>query len=243
MELSEKRSFKPQLAHPNREKAGIKTAKELIDKKSPEAMAALEKIIVEHPVLLHRAPTLHRLSIQAYEPVLVEGKAIRLYPLATTPFNADFDGDQMPVHVPLSKEAQTEARMLMLASKNIIAPKDGKPIVTPTQDMILGNYYLTIERSQHERVYSSIQDVWNAVLNCEVEFNEPIHVYQGEEEQIYRDIRFLKDEVEQGRAPSVARFVVEDREGHAFSTISEVEHAYEFGMIDFHLVFVIPQEN
>ncbi len=239
-ELSEKEALNPQLAASNREKAGIKTAKELIDKKSPEAMAALEKIIVEHPVLLNRAPTLHRLSIQAYEPVLVEGKAIRLYPLATTPFNADFDGDQMPVHVPLSKEAQTEARMLMLASKNIIAPKDGKPIVTPTQDMILGNYYLTIERSQHERVYSSIQDVWNAVLNCEVEFNEPIHVYQGEEEQIYRDIRFLKDEVEQGRAPSVARFVVEDREGHAFSTISEVEHAYEFGMIDFHTRFVIP---
>ena len=128
------------VAIPNsKDKAGIKRAKELIEKGTPEAMEALEKVVVEHPVLLNRAPTLHRLSIQAFEPKLVEGKAIRLHPLVTTAFNADFDGDQMPVHVPLSEEAQTEARLLMLASKNILAPKDGKPIVTPTQDMILGN--------------------------------------------------------------------------------------------------------
>ena len=132
-----------------KEKAGIKKAKDLIERGAPEAMEALEKIVVEHPVLLNRAPTLHRLSIQAFEPKLVEGKAIRLHPLVCTAFNADFDGDQMPVHLPLSKEAQTEARMLMLASKNILAPKDGKPIVTPSQDMILGNYYLTIERKPH----------------------------------------------------------------------------------------------
>ncbi len=107
----------------------------------------LEEVIREHPVLLNRAPTLHRLGIQAFEPVLVEGKAIRLHPLVTTAFNADFDGDQMAVHVPLSEEAQAEARVLMLASNNILNPKDGKPIVTPSQDMVLGNYYLTLEKA------------------------------------------------------------------------------------------------
>lgn len=106
----------------------------------------LEEVVREHPVLLNRAPTLHRLGIQAFEPVLIEGKAIRLHPLVTTAFNADFDGDQMAVHVPLSNEAQAEARLLMLASNNILNPKDGKPVVTPSQDMILGNYYLTLER-------------------------------------------------------------------------------------------------
>ena len=137
--------------NPEQPRAGIKRAKELIEKGAPEAMEALEKIVAEHPVLLNRAPTLHRLSIQAFEPKLVEGKAIRLHPLVTTAFNADFDGDQMPVHVPLSEEAQAEARLLMLASKNILAPKDGKPVVTPSQDMVLGNYYLTIERPNVEK--------------------------------------------------------------------------------------------
>ena len=99
----------------------------------------------EHPVLLNRAPTLHRLGIQAFEPTLVEGRAIRLHPLVCTAYNADFDGDQMAVHVPLSAEAQAEARLLMLAAQNILNPKDGKPVVTPSQDMVLGNYYLTIE--------------------------------------------------------------------------------------------------
>ena len=141
-----------------KEKAGIKRAKDLIERGAPEAMEALEKLVVEHPVLLNRAPTLHRLSIQAFEPKLVEGKAIRLHPLVCTAFNADFDGDQMPVHLPLSKEAQAEARMLMLASKNILAPKDGKPIVTPSQDMILGNYYLTIERT-HDLEFNTIDEV------------------------------------------------------------------------------------
>ena len=120
-----------------------KRAKEMIEEGHPDALEQVEKVIVEHPVLLNRAPTLHRLGIQAFEPKLVEGKAIRLHPLVCTAFNADFDGDQMAVHVPLSEEAQAEARLLMLASKNILAPKDGKPIVTPGQDMVLGNYYLT----------------------------------------------------------------------------------------------------
>ncbi len=115
------------------------------EKMDDDVWAALEKVVKEHPVLLNRAPTLHRLGIQAFEPKLIDGKAIRLHPLVTPAFNADFDGDQMAVHVPLSNEAQAEARLLMLASNNILNPKDGKPVVTPSQDMVLGNYYLTIE--------------------------------------------------------------------------------------------------
>ena len=118
----------------------IKNAKNQIEKMEDHVWDILEDIIKEHPVLLNRAPTLHRLGIQAFEPILVEGRAIRLHPLVTTAFNADFDGDQMAVHVPLSKEAQAEARMLMLAAQNILNPKDGKPVVTPSQDMVLGNY-------------------------------------------------------------------------------------------------------
>jgi DNA-directed RNA polymerase subunit beta' len=124
----------------------IKSAKRKIERVSPEVWDVLEDVIREHPVLLNRAPTLHRLGIQAFEPTLVEGRAIRLHPLVCTAYNADFDGDQMAVHVPLSAEAQAEARLLMLAAQNILNPKDGKPVVTPSQDMVLGNYYLTLER-------------------------------------------------------------------------------------------------
>ena len=124
----------------------IKSAKRKIERVQPEIWDVLEEVIKEHPVLLNRAPTLHRLGIQAFEPTLVEGRAIRLHPLVCTAYNADFDGDQMAVHVPLSSEAQAEARLLMLAAQNILNPKDGKPVVTPSQDMVLGNYYLTLER-------------------------------------------------------------------------------------------------
>ncbi|MBO9131086.1 DNA-directed RNA polymerase subunit beta' [Bacillus sp. 165] len=125
----------------------IKSAKRKIERVQPEVWDVLESVIKEHPVLLNRAPTLHRLGIQAFEPTLVEGRAIRLHPLVCTAYNADFDGDQMAVHVPLSSEAQAEARLLMLAAQNILNPKDGKPVVTPSQDMVLGNYYLTMERA------------------------------------------------------------------------------------------------
>ncbi|MBP0727050.1 DNA-directed RNA polymerase subunit beta' [Bacillus sp. RG28] len=125
----------------------IKSAKRKIERLHPEIWDVLESVIREHPVLLNRAPTLHRLGIQAFEPTLVEGRAIRLHPLVCTAYNADFDGDQMAVHVPLSSEAQAEARILMLAAQNILNPKDGKPVVTPSQDMVLGNYYLTLERA------------------------------------------------------------------------------------------------
>ena len=124
----------------------IKSAKRKIERLHPEVWDVLEEVIKEHPVLLNRAPTLHRLGIQAFEPTLVEGRAIRLHPLVCTAYNADFDGDQMAVHVPLSAEAQAEARILMLSAQNILNPKDGKPVVTPSQDMVLGNYYLTMER-------------------------------------------------------------------------------------------------
>ena len=124
----------------------IKTARKMVDRVRPEVWDALEIVIKDHPVMLNRAPTLHRLGIQAFEPVLVEGRAIKLHPLACTAFNADFDGDQMAVHVPLSAEAQAEARFLMLAAGNLLKPSDGRPVTVPTQDMVLGSYYLTIEK-------------------------------------------------------------------------------------------------
>jgi len=139
----------------------IKSAKRKVEKVSPEVWDVLEEVIKEHPVLLNRAPTLHRLGIQAFEPVLVEGRAIKLHPLVCTAYNADFDGDQMAVHVPLSAEAQAEARLLMLASGNILNPKDGKPVVTPSQDMVLGSYYLTMDNPQAKgsgAVYASVNE-------------------------------------------------------------------------------------
>ena len=124
----------------------IKSAKKMVDKQKTEVWDALEYVIKEHPVLLNRAPTLHRLGIQAFEPILVEGRALRLHPLVCTAYNADFDGDQMAIHVPLSAEAQAEARILMLSANNLLRPQDGHPVTVPTQDMILGSYYLTMVR-------------------------------------------------------------------------------------------------
>lgn len=124
----------------------IKSAKRMVERVRPEVWDVLEEVIKEHPVMLNRAPTLHRLGIQAFEPVLVEGRAIKIHPMVCTAYNADFDGDQMAVHVPLSAEAQAEARLLMLSAHNILNPKDGRPVAIPTQDMVLGGYYLTIER-------------------------------------------------------------------------------------------------
>ncbi|ATS18500.1 DNA-directed RNA polymerase subunit gamma [Parathermosynechococcus lividus] len=141
----------------------IKAAKRMIQRNDPVIWDVLEEVIDGHPVLLNRAPTLHRLGIQAFEPILVEGRAIQLHPLVCPAFNADFDGDQMAVHVPLSIEAQAEARMLMLASNNILSPATGKPIITPSQDMVLGCYYLTAENPKlpdyGDRYYANFQDV------------------------------------------------------------------------------------
>ncbi|MCM3113338.1 DNA-directed RNA polymerase subunit beta' [Lederbergia lenta] len=142
----------------------IKSAKRKIERIHPEVWDVLEEVIREHPVLLNRAPTLHRLGIQAFEPTLVEGRAIRLHPLVCTAYNADFDGDQMAVHVPLSAEAQAEARILMLAAQNILNPRDGKPVVTPSQDMVLGNYYLTLERKNADGEGMIFKDTNEALI-------------------------------------------------------------------------------
>ena len=139
----------------------IKSARKMVERANPEVWDALEVVIKGHPVMLNRAPTLHRLGIQAFEPILVEGRAIKLHPLACTAFNADFDGDQMAVHVPLSAEAQAEARLLMLAANNLLKPSDGKPVTVPTQDMILGSYYLTMEKDGEPgegKVFSTVDE-------------------------------------------------------------------------------------
>jgi DNA-directed RNA polymerase subunit beta' len=152
----------------------IKSAKRMVERVKPEVWSIVEEVIAEHPVLLNRAPTLHRLGIQAFEPVLVEGKAIRLHPLVCTAYNADFDGDQMAVHVPLSVEAQAEARFLMLSVNNILAPKDGRPITTPTQDMVLGAYYLTYEsevQPENKKVFKDFEELNLAYYNNAVELH------------------------------------------------------------------------
>lgn len=145
----------------------IKAAKRMVEKERPEVWDILEEVIREHPVLLNRAPTLHRLGIQAFEPVLIEGKAIQLHPLVCTAFNADFDGDQMAVHVPLSLEAQLEARVLMMSTNNILSPANGKPIIVPTQDIILGLYYMTLEREGQPgegMIFSGVDEVEQALF-------------------------------------------------------------------------------
>jgi DNA-directed RNA polymerase subunit beta' len=160
----------------------IKSAKRKIERVHPEVWDVLESVIKEHPVLLNRAPTLHRLGIQAFEPTLVEGRAIRLHPLVCTAYNADFDGDQMAVHVPLSAEAQAEARLLMLAAQNILNPKDGKPVVTPSQDMVLGNYYLTMEREGaigEGMVFKDTDEALLAYHNGYVHLHSRIAIHAG----------------------------------------------------------------
>ncbi len=144
----------------------IKSAKRMVERARPVVWDVLEEVIHDHPVMLNRAPTLHRLGIQAFEPILVEGKAIRIHPLVCTAFNADFDGDQMAVHVPLSAEAQAEARLLMLSTHNILSPAHGTPIVTPTRDMILGTFYLTMTREGQAgegRIFSSAKEAMMAL--------------------------------------------------------------------------------
>ena len=157
----------------------IKSAKRMVERLRPEVWDVLEDVISDHPVLLNRAPTLHRLGIQAFEPVLVEGKALKLHPLVCTAFNADFDGDQMAVHLPLSAEAQAEARFLMLSANNLIKPQDGKPVTVPTQDMVLGSYYLTIQIDDEKgagMVFSSPDEAQLAYDNGVVGLHAPIKV-------------------------------------------------------------------
>ena len=157
----------------------IKSAKRMVERVKPAVWDVLDAVIKDHPVLLNRAPTLHRLGIQAFEPVLVEGKAIKLHPLACTPYNADFDGDQMAVHVPLSTEAQAEARLLMLSVNNILAPKDGKPITIPTQDMVLGSYYLTVDNPGEKgtgKIFKDYDEMTHAYFNKDVGIHAVVKV-------------------------------------------------------------------
>ena len=178
--------FKPFIYHRLEQRGHcttIKQAKELVEQQDAVVWDILEEVIKDHPILLNRAPTLHRLGIQAFEPVLVEGKAIKLHPLTCTAFNADFDGDQMAVHIPLSPEAQIEAATLMLSSNNILSPAHGAPIAVPTQDMVLGLYYLTKARPGTKgegRTFASIDDVLIALEMGEVETLTPIKLrYTG----------------------------------------------------------------
>ena len=174
--------FKPHVIHGLVSKDiahNIKAAKRLIDNHDPVVWDIVEEVIKEHPVMLNRAPTLHRLGIQAFEPILVGGKAIRLHPLVCTAFNADFDGDQMAVHVPLSEEAKAEARLLMLGSNNILHPKSGDPIVTPSQDMVLGNYYITMEKAGEEgegRVFKNSNEALMAYERREITLHTRIAI-------------------------------------------------------------------
>src|SRR2546423_5269769 len=155
----------------------IKQAKEMVEQQESVVWDILEDVIREHPVLLNRAPTLHRLGIQAFEPTLVEGKAIRIHPLVCTAFNADFDGDQMAVHIPLSPEAQIEAAVLMMSSNNVLSPANGAPIAVPSQDIVLGCYYLTKSKSGSKgegRAFGNSDDVLLALEADELETLSPI---------------------------------------------------------------------
>ena len=155
----------------------IKSAKRMVERRRPQVWDVLEGVIREHPVFLNRAPTLHRLGIQAFEPVLVEGKAIQVHPLVCTAFNADFDGDQMAVHLPLSAEAQAEARVLMLSANNILSPATGRPITVPTQDMVFGAYYLTLVVEDGKgagRVFRHLHEIEAAFDAGDIELQVPI---------------------------------------------------------------------
>ena len=183
----------------------IKSAKRMVERGKDEVWDVLEDVIKDHPVLLNRAPTLHRLGIQAFEPVLVEGKAIKLHPLSCTAYNADFDGDQMAVHLPLSTEAQAEARLLMLSTNNILALKDGKPITTPTQDMVLGSYYLTLDRKDKLKGDGSIYR----------NFDEMFHAYESGFLHLQSHVsvrRYIDENDKRGKiVPStVGRFIVNE---------------------------------
>lgn len=202
----------------------IKNAKSKIERMDDEVWDVLEDVITEHPVLLNRAPTLHRLGIQAFEPTLVEGRAIRLHPLVTTAYNADFDGDQMAVHVPLSKEAQAEARMLMLAAQNILNPKDGKPVVTPSQDMVLGNYYLTLERKDAVNTGAIFNDT-NEVLKAYANGHVHLHTRIGVHASSFNNPTFTDAQNSKILVTSVGKIIFNEIIPDSFAYINEPSQA------------------
>jgi len=204
----------------------IKSAKKMVEKERPEVWEILEEVIREHPVLLNRAPTLHRLGIQAFEPILVEGKAINLHPLVCSAFNADFDGDQMAVHIPLSLEAQLEARVLMMSTNNILSPSSGKPIIVPSQDIILGLYYMTLERPDKPGSVMHIDS--EEALQEGLKINGiTIHATDGVntpilETNIKKVFKMIKD----GKATA--------NRVQTFAAMSELEHALDEGIVTLH---------
>ena len=210
----------------------IKSAKKMVDKGRPEVWDALDFVIKEHPVMLNRAPTLHRLGIQAFEPVLVEGRAIKLHLLVCTAFNADFDGDQMAVHVPLSAEAQAEARILMLSANNLLRPQDGGPVTVPTQDMVLGSYYLTYERYEyHDFAYDDVAAVKAALAAGEV----------GSDDKVW-----VKNPGKPDDIPTYAGICAETPDGElpreiyrVYSDDGEARLAYDEGELDLHVPILV----
>ena len=221
----------------------IKNAKRMVEKVKPEVWDVLEEVIKEHPVMLNRAPTLHRLGIQAFEPVLVEGKALKLHPLVCTAFNADFDGDQMAVHVPLSVEAQAEARFLMLSVNNILAPKDGSPITTPTQDMILGAYYLTypgtcrkIEKIAKETGTGGVEDGETKAGKTKgrAKTQQTEGKQETEEKVSYRMDEFSDNLSAKKNKEDGFERIPEKGDGKVFTNIDEMLMAYQNGMVSVH---------
>ncbi|MCD8341225.1 MAG: DNA-directed RNA polymerase subunit beta' [Clostridiales bacterium] len=208
----------------------IKAAKKMVDKGKPEVWDALEYVIKDHPVMMNRAPTLHRLSIQAFEPVLVEGRAMKLHPLVCTPFNADFDGDQMAVHVPLSAEAQAEARILMLSANNLLRPQDGSPVTVPTQDMVLGSYYLTFSKDRpvdEALCYQTAAEAKEAMDEGSIEGDTIIWVHDPDESRYQPWIRttgYLAAEAAQ--AGTLPREIYK-----TFSSDTEARLAYDQSML------------
>ncbi len=203
----------------------IKSAKRMVERARTEVWDVLESVIKEHPVLLNRAPTLHRLGIQAFEPILVEGRAIRLHPLVCTAFNADFDGDQMAVHVPLSPEAQAEARFLMLSANNLLKPQDGRPVTVPTQDMVLGSYYLTLVKPKEVR----ITDAGDSDLEVGKIYKYYDTVYAQNiflEQEGKKKIEYAED--------GVGCFAGEIGEGKYFASVNEAMMAYDCGDVGLH---------
>ncbi len=212
----------------------IKSAKKMVDKGNPKVWDALEFVIKDHPVMLNRAPTLHRLGIQAFEPVLVEGRAIKLHPLACTAFNADFDGDQMAVHVPLSAEAQTEARVLMLSANNLLRPQDGGPVTVPTQDMVLGSYYLTYERyPEHtpEETYEDVEAVKAALKKGTIDEDTMVWVKKPGSLDDIPTYAGICAETKKGELP---REVL-----HSYSSDDEARLAHDEGSLDLHTPILV----
>ena len=211
----------------------VKAAKRLVERGDERIWDILEEVIKEHPVLLNRAPTLHRLGIQAFEPVLIDGKALRLHPLVCEAYNADFDGDQMAIHVPLSEEAQAEARILMLAAEHILNPKDGKPVVTPSQDMVLGNYYLTMEEEGREGEGMIFRDMNEAVLAWQ---NGYVHLHSriGVQTTLLGDKPFTDWQKERILITTVGKII--------FNEIMPVEFPYLNEPTDYNLTVQTPDK-